>query len=367
MPKDTAGWRGRQPGRSILAAPMRPDTLVIGAGVAGLSCARELALAGRRVVLLERAAGVGGRCATRRVEDQAVDHGVVFLHGASADFAQALAAVEEGGPLPGWPLRMKGSGRPCQDTAFSPGAFRLAYRRGISAFPKHLARDLDLRLRAPVAHLEAGPGVIRVATGGEGPREAPEIVLALALEQARSLLRTLVLPAGTEAAREIAGADGLLAMVGTLPCLTVLAGYPQGAPPPAWDVLYPEGSRILQLVAHDSAKRRDPRRLVLVAQAHPCWSREHQDWPADEWSVEILAELGRLLGSWAAAPDWNFAHRWRHARVDRGGELRRPLMLRLPGGATIGVTGEAFHPGGGVEGAWRAGREMARRLQGEER
>ena len=49
--------------------------VIIGAGMAGLACARHLADAGLAVVLLDKGRGVGGRVATRRVGDMQFDHG----------------------------------------------------------------------------------------------------------------------------------------------------------------------------------------------------------------------------------------------------------------------------------------------------
>jgi predicted NAD/FAD-dependent oxidoreductase len=51
------------------------DIAIVGACVSGLTLARALALRGRAPVIFERERGVGGRCATRRVEGQPVDHG----------------------------------------------------------------------------------------------------------------------------------------------------------------------------------------------------------------------------------------------------------------------------------------------------
>ncbi len=80
---------------------MDTDIIIIGAGITGLSCARRLRQAGVPALVLERARGVGGRCATRRVEGQPVDHGVIFLHGSDPDFLAALDEVENASPLPG--------------------------------------------------------------------------------------------------------------------------------------------------------------------------------------------------------------------------------------------------------------------------
>ncbi len=51
------------------------DVVVVGAGVAGLSCARELARLGLDVVLLEAAERVGGRVTSDDVDGFVVDRG----------------------------------------------------------------------------------------------------------------------------------------------------------------------------------------------------------------------------------------------------------------------------------------------------
>ena len=51
------------------------DCIVVGAGLAGLACAKELHAAGRRVVVVEAADRVGGRVATDEVEGFRIDRG----------------------------------------------------------------------------------------------------------------------------------------------------------------------------------------------------------------------------------------------------------------------------------------------------
>ncbi|KOV74886.1 amine oxidase [Streptomyces sp. AS58] len=52
-----------------------PDTVVVGAGLAGLACALDLSRAGRRVALLEASDGVGGRMRTDRRDGFLLDRG----------------------------------------------------------------------------------------------------------------------------------------------------------------------------------------------------------------------------------------------------------------------------------------------------
>jgi len=333
------------------------DLIVIGAGIAGLACAREARAAGLSPVVLERSRGVGGRCATFRLDGQPVDHGVPFLHGSAPGFVAEWGRVDAE-PLLGWPRAVRGEGPPCQPNAFSPREERIAYGLGLSAFAKHLARDLDVRLGTLVTGLASGGGEIVVAVEDGSEHRAPRVALALPVEQA---LRQLVaLGAASRTARAV---TKLLAPIGSRPCLTVIAGYPGDVPRPDWELWQPEDSSVLQTLVHDSSKRKDPRRRVLVLQAPPCWSRQHLDAPPEEWTAEIVREAGRLAGDWAARPEVTRPQRWRYARADGGSELSLPVMLELDG-ATLGIAGECFAPGGGTQAAYLSGIALASRLTG---
>ncbi|MEY4932043.1 MAG: hypothetical protein RLZZ403_363, partial [Pseudomonadota bacterium] len=52
---------------------------IVGAGLAGLACARVLFGAQYSVTVLEKSRGLGGRIATRRVGRLAFDHGAQYL------------------------------------------------------------------------------------------------------------------------------------------------------------------------------------------------------------------------------------------------------------------------------------------------
>lgn len=72
-------------------ADTRFDTVVVGAGVAGLVAARLLAAAGRTVVVVEARDRVGGRVSTERRDGQVTDLGASWVHGVN-DSAVAAAA-----------------------------------------------------------------------------------------------------------------------------------------------------------------------------------------------------------------------------------------------------------------------------------
>lgn len=237
---------------------MISDALILGAGGAGLCCAQVAAAAGKKVRVLERSRGVGGRCATRRIDGQPVDHGLVFLHGQSPDFLAALRAVP--GPWrEGWPTVIHGSGTPCQPAAFTPGAYRLAHAHGIGAVAKHWASGLDVALETRVVGLELREeGIAVLATQHDTPATfvGRDVVLAMAGPQGLALLASQGPPSKVETVR------ALLSMMPSVPCATVIALHPADALRPTWDVWYPESSSALLLLAHDSAKREPAARAL---------------------------------------------------------------------------------------------------------
>lgn len=334
--------------------------VIVGGGVSGLSLARRLKLDGRPARLLEKSRGVGGRCATRRVEGLPVDHGVPLLHGRSDAFLDAMAALNACRPIRDWPYHVQGAGTPCQPQAYHSFSFRLGVEEGVNAFPRQLARGLDVELRTRVSAIARDEDGWRLTCeGADGPteRRACTLVLTAPVPQTIELLRPLAADS-----REVEGVVELLRRIFVLPCLTVLAGYELPPEPPQWHLHLPGPGSILHTVINDSSKRPGADQLVLVHQATPEFSREHLEDPPEQWSAALLEQAARSIGAWAGAPRWQHSHRWAYARLQRGDELARPVLLSWPGGQRLGLCGEAFNPAGGVEGAYLSGIKLAERI-----
>jgi len=330
------------------------DLIIVGAGIAGLSCARAMADGGRHVLLLERSSSPGGRCATKSPGGSfpPADFGPVFVHGDDSDF---LRWIESFGSdlIPGWPFIVAGSGAPCQPTAFEPAQRRFALKSGLRSLAEGLARNLNISYGTEVASFswESG-GFEVVATDGRRFR-ARDLALALALEQSRALL-------GAEAA-----IDAILGSFSTLPCLTLIAGYGSGVPTPEWGLCYPEESRSIILISNEGPKRglAVERGTLLTIQARPSWSAARLEGDRSAWTHELLAEAAALLGTWVASPSALKPHRWRYGRLAPSDHLAKPALFDRPGStARLGLTGDLFNDGGGIQGAWVAGRELAARF-----
>ena len=86
-----------------MSAP--PEVLIIGAGVAGLTAARDLTAAGVRVLVLEARERIGGRVMTHHAPEGPIELGAEFVHGAvdeilsvAREAALALRETDRGAP-----------------------------------------------------------------------------------------------------------------------------------------------------------------------------------------------------------------------------------------------------------------------------
>jgi renalase len=103
------------------------DVLVVGAGLSGLLAARTLQDAGRRVRVLDKARGVGGRLATRRLDIHAADHGAQFFTAHDPAFRRCVEDWEKAGIVRRWSTGVRDSRR---DAEGQRGL------RGIAVFPE---------------------------------------------------------------------------------------------------------------------------------------------------------------------------------------------------------------------------------------
>ena len=335
---------------------MEARVVVIGAGVAGLACARELLRRGVPSVVLEREAELGGRCATGTFEGVRVDHGAPFLHARSREFGDVLRELDLAGHLPGWPLRVRGESMAAQSEAYRPGRRRMGRSDGVGAFPKMLARDLDVRCGAAASAIRATHDAFEVEAGGE--RWHARFVVAACEPPASLALIEPLVGKWPDAAANLER----LRSVPVEPGLTVIAGYAADAPEPDFEMCHPLDATMLHTIVNDSSKRDDPHFRVLVLHARSRYSAEHFDDPPANWARELLWEAGEVVGPWAAEPQWHATHRWRVARVLARNQVGDGMAFPAPNGGGIAVIGDAFAAVPGLEGAYLSGVAMAEQL-----
>ena len=355
-----------------IAVPDAP-VAVVGAGLAGLACARRLIEAGVPVVVFEKARGPSGRCATRRaarstavdatpsaataLETRAFDHGAQYytvrdpaFEAIHREWLEAGVAARWNGRIAAWDPR---GGWQEKDE----GTERHVGVPGMSALGRHLARDVEVRVEASVKSLRRAP--LAQVRGWElclqdgtwlGPWAA--IVCTAPAAQAAALVaahdeRLARLAASLEAA----------------PCWALMLDAP-GPILAGRDGVF-LNDHALGWAARESSKpaRQPGGRWTIHASA--AWSRVHLELEAEEaagklleaW-VDWLRTVGDFEGARVAArPSHLVAHRWRHS-IPLAPSSKR---CASSDDGTLLLAGDA-HGGPRVEGAVLSGLAAAERL-----
>lgn len=310
---------------------MDRDIVIIGAGMAGLACARRLAAAGHTPLVLDKGRGIGGRMATRRVDLPEVpirfDHGAQYLTVRDAGFAAAMAAL----------------GAACARWMTDAGKDKLVGVPGMSSLPRAMAAGLDVRTGMAVAAVQAVAGGWQV-TAGDLMVTTQQLVMAVPAPQAAQLL-------GSAHALHSRLADVAMA-----PCLTLMAAFAGDTPRPF--TTRSADDHPLTWIAQDSSKPgRSDAVTAWVAQASADWSARHIEDTADTIAQHMLPMLAEAIGSQPQAAIHVAAHRWRYARVVQ--PLGVPCLTSDDGSLHVGGD---WCLGDRVEDAWRSGTAMAEAL-----
>lgn len=309
------------------------DIAVIGAGLAGVTCAQGLAQAGRRVALFDKSRGVGGRMATRRGESVAFDHGAQYFTARDAAFVAQVASWQQQGVVATWEARIAAWDGALTWPSQQP---RYVAVPGMSALCRHAMGAVTLHAERRLLGLQ------RDATGwclsfAGGELHAQQVVLALPAPQAAVLLPQDHRWQAQVAAVEMSPSWTVLLHVETS-LLVQFDGCFINTGPLGW-------------IARNNSKPGRPTGEAWVLQATPAWSTQHLEATPQEVIAQLLAALGEIVPL-AAVADVS-AHRWRYALA------HAPLGDGyLWGDDGLGLCGDWLH-GSRVEGAWLSGRKLS--------
>ncbi len=335
---------------------------IIGAGMAGIACARTLAQAGHHVTVFEKSQGSGGRMATRKSAFGTFDHGAQYFTVRDARFARVLDMTPAlCRPWSAITVRVLDShglvaaaGLPGRDPHWVPTP-------GMNALVGHWAQPLlaagKLELQTQVSAIE--PDALhknqwQLRTNGAADSSHvfsgfDAVVLAIPGPQAEVLLKTQ---------SRFAGLSAAAAQSTVAPCWTLMLAFPQAAQPglttlgPQWNAARSTHHRIAWLARESSKPGRGAVERWTV-QASAAWSQEHlQDDPA-RVTAKLIKAFSEVTGI-RAEPAHAQAHRWLYAKTEK------PLGVSHLWDKTlgIGVCGD-WCLGHRVEDAFVSGLELA--------
>jgi renalase len=292
-----------------MIAQTRGDVLVIGAGLAGLAAARDLQNAGLNVVVLEKSRGVGGRCATKRLEVNGMavraDHGAQFFTVRGERLQSLVTNLERQGIVEDWTRGFpKLTVRGLEPRAAGHG--RYVCTDGMNALAKAFVDDaedspLEIVQNALVSAIfPSNLGWSAVLENGE-------------IYHARSLIVNAPAPQALALTRSSLETQTLqtLERVQFNPCWALLVVL-EAQPDIGWHGLEIE-HEVLEWAALDSSKRAPGNPPTLVLHATPIWTQTHLEHNPETVAALMLESAQALLGDWVK-PIAMTAHRWRYAK-----------------------------------------------------
>jgi hypothetical protein len=341
---------------------------VIGAGIAGLACARTLVQAGHQVTLFEKSVGVGGRMASCETPFGSFDYGSQYFTVRDKRFEQVLSlAPELRKPWSATAVRVLDPHGRVVEAALPASEPHWVAVPTMDALARHWAQPLlaagNVELETRVTRIERDalhPEQWQLQTSG--PQDSVHVFSgfdAVLLAMPSALAAGLLGQSGIAA-----GLAQQIAQVDVAPCWSLMLAYPQAVQPtlahlgPQWNAALSTHHRIAWLARESSKPGRGGVERWTV-QASPAWSQEHLLDDAHRVQAKLLKAFGEVTGI-HAEPTFAQVHRWRWAKTQA--PLGRSHLW--DGDAALGVCGD-WCLGHRVEDAFISGLELALAVHGD--
>ncbi len=285
------------------------DIAIVGAGLAGLTCARQLKQKEYKIIILDKSGGVGGRVATRRINNIPVDHGLPFIQIQGKQTEKLIQTLYQNDILQLW----TGKIYDLNSQKYLPPVDRYIATQGMTAIAKYLAADLPIQKQSRVTAIAPTSAQTWELTYDYNQTSehlsAKAVVIAIPAPQTLALLEPLSANIPTQILTQ-------LRSVTFHPCLAVMAGYSTRyqSDLPQWQGMRISDDPDLAWIAIESSKRKTAQ-PVVVLHGTSQFTVEHLDntnlQPAGQ---QLLSRASNLFLAWLDSPEWFQVHRWRYAR-----------------------------------------------------
>jgi renalase len=337
---------------------------IIGAGIAGLSCAQQLIASGNQITIFEKSKGLAGRCATRKMQEMQFDHGAQFFTAKSSVFQQFVQTGIDQRFIALWqPKLLNGQGS-YQWYVGVPG---------MSSLGKIFAIDACVKKNSEVKKISMIGNQWQIAYLHQDHLEYAvfdQVILAIPAQQAHHLIQDALINE-PELFPRLELLKETLSNIYMYPCWTLMlqtnSSFYQQWP---YDVYQcPENKMVNEAIAWLARDSSKPGRVQStkydqwVIQATPNWSTTFLEEEGKSIESRLLSAVEELFSIQIQhAIEHSQTHRWRYARVENSQTQENYFY---DSDLSLGLCGD-YWTKSRVEAAFLSGYDLAARIKNDD-
>ena len=318
----------------------KPSVAIIGAGLAGLSCADRLQTLGFQVQVYEKSRGPSGRMSTRHGDGWSADHGAQYFTARDPVFIKTLNTWIKAGVAANWNPRLSiyegGQWRESNSTEH-----RYVGIPAMNSPGQYLAKTISIEFNQTIDKIyqQDVKWFLHSLENGDITQSFDYLVLAIPAPQSYALTKLVD--------RSI---EVICSSVNMQGCWTAMARLSEKVDMP-FDAAFINGE-IISWISRNNSKPGRTGYETWTIHANPQWSQQWIELDKEEARKRIL-ESAKKLGLNCQNAEISI-HRWRYA----SGAINTEMGFILNETNKLSLCGDWLN-GGRVEGAWLSGYKLA--------
>lgn len=313
---------------------------IIGAGMAGLSCADRLQTLGFQVQVYEKSRGPSGRMSTRHGEGWSADHGAQYFTARDPVFIEALNRWIKAGVAADWnPRLFVYEGEQWRESHSSER--RYVGVPAMNSPGQYQAKTISIEINQTIDQIyqQDGKWFLRSLENGDITKSFDCLVLAIPAPQSYALTKLVDHSIET-----------IYSRVNMQGCWTVMARFSEKVDMP-FDAAFINGE-IISWISRNNSKPGRTGHETWTIHANPQWSQQWIELDKEE-ARKLILESAKKLGLNCQNAEISI-HRWRYA----SGAINTEMGFILNETNKLSLCGDWLN-GGRVEGAWLSGYKLA--------
>jgi len=263
-------------------------TIIIGAGMTGLSAAKVLVEKGHEVTILDKGRGVGGRMSTRTIENAKADHGAQYFSVKSTEFQSLISDLQTENITKEWHLVQRQN-------------VRYIGAKGMNTIPKKMASNLTVHLNEKVVLIAKN----ELKTESGNTYDFDNLIITIPIPQVIDLFD----------ASEISFSEKDISVINSIeydPCIAVMAVLKQATQIPSGGIIL--ANQPVSWIA-DNFQKGITEIPTATIHASAEFSKKHLEDNLQEVTQEMLLSVNQWIN-----PDnivSTQVHRWRYSLASK--------------------------------------------------